>query len=218
MKKNEMLKEQRSAFRLPYKTFMTFLTIGVILVVLYYLWTRGFVYLNFSKSVYTDYFWNRATWLLVHVICGLIATITGCIQLIPAVRTSFPRTHRNMGKIYLGCIVISTAVSFYLVSTAQLGLVYQSGLAMLGITWLCSTGMAYFSILKGNVVMHKEWMIKSYVLTLSFVSFRFVEDFLAKCNISNFVDRKVLLAWASWAIPFFFTELLLQLKRMQKNI
>jgi uncharacterized membrane protein YozB (DUF420 family) len=100
------------------------------------------------------------------------------------------------------------------VSTAQLGLAYATGLAMLGIVWLGTSVMAWVSIMNGNVGMHREWMIKSYVLTLSFIGFRFVEDVLTRMNISNFVERKVLMSWACWAIPFFITEIILQARRM----
>jgi uncharacterized membrane protein len=212
---NSMLSGKRTAVNTSYKKPIRILLLVFILpVILYYLWTRGIVYLNFSRGVYTDYFWFRAPWLLVHVICGVTATIIGGIQFIPSVRTRNPALHRNMGKIYLGCILLSTLVSFYLVSTAQLGIVYATGLAMLGIVWLGSAAMAYMAIRKGNVFMHREWMIKTYVLTLSFVCFRLTEDILTKMGISSFVDRKVLLAWGSWAIPFFITEVVLQAGRM----
>lgn len=190
------------------------LIIGLAPVMLYYVWTRGFVYLNFTQEVYTDYFWYRAPWLLVHIVGGLTATLTGPVQFIPGIRSRYPVLHRRVGKVYLASILISTLASFYLVSTAQLGMVYDVGLAMLGIVWLGCAAMAYFAIRKRNIVMHKEWMIKTYVLTLAFVNFRFVEDIMALMNMSTFVDRKVLMAWGCWAIPFFFTEVVLQCRRL----
>lgn len=183
-------------------------------VALYYLWTRGLVYLNVSREVYTDYFWYRAPWLFVHVVCGLLATFIGAVQFIPTVRRTRPALHRGLGKTYVGCIVVSTCVSFYLVSTATLGLVYVTGLTCLGIVWLGCTLMAYFSIRKKNIEMHREWMIKSYVLTLAFVCFRSVEDVLALMNIGDFFSRKVLMAWACWAVPFFVTEVVLQARKI----
>lgn len=213
--KNNILTGKRAGIAGRYTRIIWVLLILLVApVVLYYLWTRGIVYLKFSREIYTDYFWSRAPWLLVHVICGVMATLIGPFQFIPAIRARNPALHRNLGKTYLGCIVVSTLVSFYLVSTAQLGIVYAVGLAMLGIVWLGSSGVAYISIRKGNVEMHKDWMIKSYVLTLSFVCFRFVEDLLARAGISSFIERKVLMAWACWAIPFFVTVVVLQLRKL----
>lgn len=198
------------------KLIRTIVLAIVVPVILYYLWTRGFVYFKYSREIYTDYFWYRAPWLLVHVICGIVATLIGPFQFITAFRKRYPQWHRGLGKTYMGAIVLSTGVSFYLVSTAQLGIPYATGLAMLGIVWLGTTVMAWASIVNGNVAMHREWMTKSYVLTLSFIGFRLVEDIMTHMNISSFVERKVLMAWACWSIPFFFTEIILQARRMRK--
>lgn len=195
----------------------TLLIVLLAPVVLYYLWTRGFVYFKFSRVVYTDYFWYRAPWLFAHVVLGITANLIGPLQFIPAIRARNPLLHRTLGKIYLCCVAISTFVSFYLVSTAQLGLVYATGLAMLGVAWITSSGMAYLAIRKGNVEMHREWMIKSYVLTLAFVSNRLFEDLMARMGISSFIERKVLMAWACWAIPFFVTEVVLQSRRLYRK-
>lgn len=183
-------------------------------VAMYYLWTRGFIYLNFSKEVYTDYFWFRAPWLLVHVIFGIMATLIGPFQFIPAIRRKNLVVHRLMGRIYIVSILISTLVSFYLVSTAQLGLVYVVGLACLGIVWLGTTTMGYLAIRKKKIQVHTDWMIKSYVLTVAFVNFRFIEDLMAMANIGDFAQRKVLMSWACWAIPFFVTEVVLQVRKL----
>jgi uncharacterized membrane protein len=216
--KNNILANKGAGTAPRYSRLIWLLVIVLLApVVLYYLWTRGIVYFNFSKEVYTEYFWFRAPWLLVHVICGVVATLIGPFQFIPAIRARNPLLHRNMGKVYLGCILVSTLVSFYLVSTAQLGIVYAIGLACLGVVWLGSSAMAWWAIKKGNIEIHKEWMIKSYVLTLSFICFRSVEDLLAKAGISSFLERKVLMAWACWSIPFFLTVVVLELRKLSRK-
>lgn len=183
-------------------------------VALYYLWTHGFVYFNFKREVYTDYFWYRAPWLFGHVVLGITATLTGSLQMVPVIRKRHPALHRNLGRIYFGCVGVSTLISFHLVAGSQLGIVYNTGLTMLGVSWLLTTAMGFFAARVGNVGMHREWMIKSYVLTLSFVTFRLVEDLLVKAGVGNFSERKVLMAWACWAIPLFITEFILQIRRL----
>jgi len=213
--KNELLLQGGTRHAQPYRKIVRVLLIAAFLIVaLYYLWTRGFLYFRYSRAVYTDYFWYRAPWLLLHVVGGIAATLTGMLQFVPAIRARYPRLHRALGKTYLGSVVIAAGASFYLVSTSQLGLPYAVGLAMLGVVWLSNSLMAWLAIVRGNVAMHREWMIRSYVVTLSFVIFRLVEDLLVKMNISSFVERKVLMAWACWAIPLFFTELILQFRKL----
>jgi uncharacterized membrane protein len=217
MKNNALSQKKAVAFPKTGKIIRILVILLIAPFVLYYLWTRGFVYFKFSKEVYTEYFWNSAPWLLVHVICGLTASLIGPFQFMPWIRQRNLTLHRNMGKVYLGSITLSTAVSFYLVATSQVGIVYATGLAMLGVVWFGSSFMGYIAIRKGDVQMHKEWMIKSYVLTLSFVSFRLVEDLLARVGVGEFIERKVLMTWACWAIPFFITEVVLQLNRLYRK-
>jgi uncharacterized membrane protein len=215
---NEILTGKKMHIPVKFRKIAWALLIGgITAVTLYYLWTRAVIYFRVSPQVYTDYFWYRAPWLLVHVICGIIATTVGALQFLPFIRARNIGLHRNLGRIYLSCVAISTSVSFYLASTSHLGFVYAAGLASLGVVWFVSSAMAFICIRNGNVSMHKEWMIKSYVLTLSFVWFRAIEDLLAAIGVSNFLERKVLMSWASWAIPFFVTVVILDVRKLLRK-
>jgi len=216
--KSKVLSNEKVTQAPAYNKVLWKLTLAVVSIVsLYYLLNRGFIYFKFSKEVYTDYFWFRAPWLLVHIVGGITAMVIGPFQFIPRLRANYPKLHRTMGKIYIGAILLTTSISFYLVSTAQLGLVYNVGVTMLAIASLCTTGIAYFAIRAGNVEVHKIWMIKSYVMTLAFVVFRLGEDLMTALNISSFFERKVLMAWVCWAIPFLLTEVILQIRNLTRK-
>ena len=51
-----------------------------------------------------------------------------------------------------------------------------SGAALftLAVVWTITTGMAFLAISRRAIVQHREWMIRSYVVTLAFVFFRIV--------------------------------------------
>jgi len=49
------------------------------------------------------------------------------------------------------------------------------GLAM---AWILTTGVAWAAIVRRKVVLHKEWMIRSYLVAFAFVTFRFITDLL----------------------------------------
>lgn len=196
------------------KTVKFFFISILIAVVFYYLWSRGFIYLQFSKDVYTEYFWPRAIWLFIHVVLGIVATLIGPFQFLSSLRKKHPGIHRKLGKLYISSVFVSTFISFYLVYTSGLGLVYAAGLATLGIAWISVTGLAWLSILKGNIELHRRSMLKSYILTLAFVCNRWVEDILAVVGIGDFFERKTLMAWACWAIPLLVTEVVLHIKSL----
>jgi hypothetical protein len=57
---------------------------------------------------------------------------------------------------------------------------------------------------------HKEWMIRSYVVTTAFVTFRLFFELLRWTAIGTIVERLTAMAWLSWAIPLLVTEAVLQ--------
>jgi hypothetical protein len=76
--------------------------------------------------------------------------------------------------------------------------------------------MAYYAILKRQIAIHKEWMVRSYVVTFGFVTFRLLYDYSPLAARLTENDRSVTSIWACWAVPLLFTEVILQLVRMQR--
>jgi len=76
--------------------------------------------------------------------------------------------------------------------------------------------MAYYAIRKGLVEIHKEWMTRAYIVTFAFVTFRVFSDYGPTSHLKPVNDLWITLAWASWVVPLFITELIFQLRRMRK--
>jgi uncharacterized membrane protein YozB (DUF420 family) len=87
---------------------------------------------------------------------------------------------------------------------------YASGLTALALAWLVTTGMAFAAIRRKNLPQHKQWMVRSYVVTFAFVTFRLVEDLMKAGNVLSDHERASLLAWGCWAVPLLLTEVALQ--------
>jgi len=43
--------------------------------------------------------------------------------------------------------------------------------------------------MRGRIIEHKEWMIRSYVVTFAFVIFRWLNEVEAIKGLGNFVER-----------------------------
>jgi hypothetical protein len=85
----------------------------------------------------------------------------------------------------------------------------------LGMVWLTAASMAYRAIRNRQIEAHKEWMIRSYILTWSFVACR-IPDLSIVQSLGPGGDSTVL--WATWSIPLFFTEIALQWRRSSARI
>ena len=181
---------------------------------LYFITTRALPYYNISyaKAEYGA----KAVFIIVHVTLGIAATVIGPFQFIDSFRNKNIKRHRLLGKIYLLCTIISACISWYLVlpqDNAHATLSYKAGLFFLGFAWIASAIMAYLSVKNKKIALHKEWMVRSYVITLAFVTYRLVQDLLVAMDFKGTND---MMAWASWAVPLFITEIILQGRKIYK--
>lgn len=168
-------------------------------------------YLVLTPESYGKYFWPRAGWLLPHVVGGLLAVILGPLQFWPAIRQKHLGFHRVAGRLYVVMIVAAAVAAFGLAFTIPPGdEAYASGLAGLSTAWLVTTGMAFVAIRRRNLVQHKQWMVRSYVVTGAFVTFRLVEKAMIAAAFLTDHERGGVLAWGCWAIPLLVTEVVLQ--------
>ena len=171
-------------------------------------------YFGLEKEVFQRY-WDFKWWLMGHIVGGLLALLTGPFQFSETLRKRYPTVHRWIGRAYLAGILIGTISSTHLAWTSALAIhwTWAVSLQVLALAWICTAGMAYLSIMQGRILMHKEWMIKSYVVTFAFVTFRWLVALPAISGLGNFVERGPTVAWISWVIPLFITNIILQWNR-----
>ena len=60
-------------------------------------------------------------------------------------------------------------------------------------------------------------MIRAYVVTFAFVTFRVFSDYGPTSHLKPANDLAITLAWACWVVPLFIAELILQWRRMHKS-
>jgi hypothetical protein len=143
-----------------------------------------------------------------------VAIIIGPFQFSPRIRTGFPRVHRISGRIYLVAVALSASIGMALALTSSVNLAYASGLFGLALAWAVTTGMALWAIRRRHVEQHRQWMIRSYVVTFAFVTFRLVTDVMTYLHIGDWASNGAMMAWGCWAIPLLITELVIQGRRV----
>ena len=75
--------------------------------------------------------------------------------------------------------------------------------------------MAYVSIRKRLVEVHKQWMIRAYVVTFAFVTFRYLQDYSPLSRLRPENDRDITIAWACWVVPLAVTEMVFHLRQLR---
>jgi uncharacterized membrane protein len=168
-------------------------------------------YFGFTEEIFGR-FWDYKWSLVGHVSGGLLALIIGPFQFWKGFRNKYLTKHRLLGRIYLIAILIGTISSTYLAWTSALKIHWTWALSLQGLAfaWITTATMAYISIRGKRIQQHKEWMIRSYVVTFAFVTFRFLNELPALRELGNFIERGPTEIWVSWAVPLLITEIVLQ--------
>ncbi|MBO6793045.1 MAG: DUF2306 domain-containing protein [Balneolaceae bacterium] len=197
------------------KNLLNILYILILIIGAYYVLTRAFSMVVPSQESYGDYYFSRVNVLLPHIILGIIAIIIGPFQFIPSFRNKNIHRHRLLGRIYLVCVVLGGITGMYLALTSQVNLGYKFGLMAMSFFWASTGLMAFFSIKKRKIELHKEWMLRSYTITFTaFVFTRLIIDVLQPLEIAEPVDIFALSVWSSWVIPLLILEMVIQGKKM----
>lgn len=179
------------------------------MLTIWYLNTSALKYLTPSPETY-GIFWGRYEWLFAHAVAGTVALLLGPLQFWPGLKQKRPMLHRSTGSLYVGSVGIGALAALYLAFHTDFGWMYAMGLTSMALAWIISTGLASVAIYRGLIPQHREWMIRSYVITFGFVTLRLVTDVLDSRGIGTIAERLALGSWVSWSVPLLITEALLQ--------
>jgi uncharacterized membrane protein len=162
-------------------------------------------YLALDPRVLTRY-GPRVPWVLVHVAGGAIALLTGPVQLWLGINRRAMRVHRRLGIAYVASVGISSVAAFYLAAHTTLGWGFASGITGLGIAWIVTTTLAVAAIRRGLIEQHRDWMIRSYVVTFAFVTFRAAWLALQAAGVGTRDEPLAMSSWFCWAAPLLVVE------------
>ena len=173
-----------------------------------------FYYRHYDAASFDPY-WPRRGWLFLHINGGALALLTGPFQFSSRIRQRNLALHRWTGRIFLFGVTVGIvgAVGLSLTSTFGWALVY--GVRGLALAWLVTAGMGYYTIRKGLVSLHREWMLRAYVVTFAFVTFRLLQDYGPVSRLRPENDRDITIAWACWVVPLAITEMVFHYKRLK---
>ena len=154
-------------------------------------------------------YWPMRGWLLTHIAMGMVALLTGPVQLWLGLSDRYPGLHKNLGFVYMAAVTLGAAAGYYLAFNTSGGIVFGSGLVGLATAWLITTGLAFLAIKRHLYEQHKEWMIRSYVVTFGFVTFRAVDVLLAAQGVP-LLEHIGIAAWFCWSVPLLVNEAVMQ--------
>ncbi|MGY2134623.1 DUF2306 domain-containing protein [Hymenobacter sp. HD11105] len=198
------------------QSFYVWVWVILIGLNLFYIYTfplKYFTYASLQKAF--------GPLLLLHIIFAMVALLIGPLQFFASIRKRYLSLHQWAGRIYLFSILVAALAAIVLAIKhniqVQHNLIFGTGMLGLAAAWLLTSGMALWAIKNRNFGQHQEWMIKSYVVTCGFTTYR-----LFAVTLSGFVsfDHAVMsgiMAWACWSVPLLLTEVILEARKIQAS-
>jgi uncharacterized membrane protein len=184
------------------------------LTTLYFNFCSDCNFLSEKQDVVFNPFWRTAFY--IHITGGMLAIVTGPWQFLRFIRKRYMRLHRTLGKVYLGAILLLAApsgqfMSFY----AEGGLLSTAGFLVMSFLWLWTTWMAYATIRQRDFVAHKDWMTRSFALTLAAVTLRVwvpVASYYMGLDADFVIESS---AWVSWIPNLIVAEVLIRTRAIK---
>jgi|GEM_PF-712919 len=184
----------------------------------YVAFERNVDFLGTKQNVYHIDYWRYSFY--AHVFTSILVLPAGFTQFNSAF---FKKSwHRKLGMLYLFTVLfISAPTGFLMGLHANGGLPSKASFVLLSSLWFITTLLALTSAKQRRFIEHGEWMLYSYALTLSAITFRLIALGFDVFDI-RVHPREVYVttAWLSWVPNIIIAHLLIKMgfiKRLFKK-
>ncbi|MES2660270.1 MAG: DUF2306 domain-containing protein [Verrucomicrobiota bacterium] len=153
--------------------------------------------------------WELAFW--VHVFTSMLPLLAGFTQFAPWILRKQPRVHRLMGRVYVITVCFITGpASLIMAFYANGGITSRIAFVTLALLWLGTTAMGWRTVLQRKWQVHREWMIRSYALTLSAITLRAWKYAIVFAFEPRPMDAYRIVAWLGFVPNLLIAEWLIR--------
>jgi hypothetical protein len=190
------------------------IAVWVLIVFLTWLFMHGVEhFLTLTPQALGKYF--KYKWVIIaHITAGGGSLVLGLVQFWPKLRNFNRRIHRVIGLLYLLAVLLSSMCAVILAFTTarQINWAYAFSLQIWVSIWISSTALAYSYALKQRFKLHKEWMVRSYIVTLAFIISGLALRLPIVQSLGSFADISPSLFWMGWSVPLYIYQIILSAK------
>lgn len=169
-------------------------------------------FLAFKQNVIDNPYWM--TFFYIHIFSITLCLLAGLTQFSNLFLEENKKLHRIIGKIYVyNILVINVPACFVLGLFSNGGLTGVVGFIIQDILWAYFTIKAVLFIKKGNVADHKNYMILSYAVTTTAITFRIVKNLFYNEKYHDYELFYGLNVWLALVVNLLIAYLILKRNR-----
>ena len=137
----------------------------------YFSFSRDFSFIEERSFLFQNGLYNSSFY--IHIAAGALCIGTALIQFSRYILKKSKAIHRISGRIYVAVVLFLGAPTGLYMSFFAKGSIWERSLFMfMAAFWFITTLYGLTTILKKNVVAHQVWMIRSYAMAMTAVTFR----------------------------------------------
>lgn len=154
---------------------------------------------------------DRIVIAAVHIGGGVGALLTAMMQHLLGRHRG--ELHRIVGRLYVLSVAMSGLAGAIMASYALGGLLNTMGFLLLSVLWMLSTWLGWNSARRRAIARHREWMARSFALTLAGATLRVELLVLVSFARLPFETAYAIVAWSAWVPNLMVCECWLHLGR-----
>jgi uncharacterized membrane protein len=154
---------------------------------------------------------------MAHALTGGIALLIGPLQFNRRLRARWRALHRALGRVYVASIWIASLTGLWSAIFFAEDIAAQSVFGLVAVLWFAATTHAFLRALARDFKAHREWMIRSFALSLFFVTFPFWVEGLAGTSLPEAVGYPLGII-LGWTLNLLVAELWIRRSRGESGI
>jgi len=112
--------------------------------------------------------------MIPHIAGGVLALLLGPIQFSSRIRRRYTKMHRVSGRVYVGAVFVAGSLAMVLANARHRpdSAHFCVATRIQAAAWIITTAAAFITARNRQIQQHREWMVRSYAVTLTFIGTR----------------------------------------------
>jgi len=146
-----------------------------------------------------------------HVYTAILVLPAGFTQFSLYIRRKLPALHRYSGWVYAAVVILLAGPSgLYMGVYANGGFISQISFILLAVLWITFTLIAVIKAVQGDYKSHREFLFRSFALTISAITLRAWKYLLVFLFEPRPMDVYQIVAWLGWIPNIIIAELIIR--------
>ena len=154
----------------------------------------------------------------MHLIPGIIMYICGPIQFMESVRKKHKHIHRLSGFLFIAATIASGTASILMAFVFPVGGTSETiSSSLFGSIMLFSVCKAFYHIREREILLHREWMIRAYMIGLGPGTMHAIIPFFIQVGGKDIGEALSLSLWLGFTIHLILAEVWIRNSKQAKS-